>query len=138
MTVTNQTERPDKFIGYPNDTLFGIIDEPDRAQEALRALVAAGFAADTQVFYGQKGADRIDASGAKHGRLTQLRRLHQRTTLERDHAEQYERAVIGGSCVIAVHTGDPLERERARRFMKDHGGHFINYYGRFGIRGLDQ
>lgn len=137
MSVTNTKERSDKFIGYPNDTLFGIIDEPDQGREALRALTTAGFADETQVFYGQQGADRIDASGAKHGRLTQLRRLHQRTTLEREHAEQYEQAVIGGSCVIAVHTGDPLGREQARQLVKDHGGHFINYYGRFGIRGLD-
>lgn len=138
MTVLNEKEPTSKFIGYPNDTLFGIIDEPVRAQEALRALVAAGFAAETQVFFGQEGADRIDASGAKHGRLTQLRRLHQRTTLEREHAEQYEHAVLEGSCVIAIHTSDPTEREQAHQLMKDHGGHFINYYGRFGIRGLDQ
>jgi rRNA-processing protein FCF1 len=131
-------DRTEKFIGYPIDNLFGIIDNSDDAETALQALVTAGFANDIQLFHGEEGAHRIDASGAKHGWLAQLRRLHQKSTVERAHAEQYEQAVLQEQCVIAVHTSDPEQRERARQILKAHGGHFINYYGRFGIRQLDR
>jgi hypothetical protein len=133
----NKKDKKGKFIGYPTDNLFGIIDDPVKAEQALQALATAGFAAETEVFHGEEGAHRIDASGANHGRLAQLRRLHQKTTVEREHAEQYEQAVLQGYCVIAVHTSDPDQREQARQVLKEHGGHFINYYGRFAIRKLD-
>jgi hypothetical protein len=138
MNMIIEKERADKFIGYPTNNLFSIIDDSVDAEEALQALAVAGFGDETQVFHGEEGAHRIDASGAAHGWLAQLRRLHQKTTVEREQAEQYEQAVLQGHCVIAVHTGDPERREEARQILKGHGGHFINYYGRFGIRGLER
>ena len=113
MNTVNEKERKDKFISYPTDTLLGIIDQVDDSLKALQALVAAGFADEIQAFHGEEGAYRIDASGAKHGLLAQLRRLHQKTTVERDHAEQYELAVEQGHCVIAVHTSDAERRSTA-------------------------
>ena len=71
----NKKDKKDEFIGYPTDNLFGIIDDPVKAELALQALAAAGLADETEVFHGVDGAHRIDASGAKHGRLAQLWRL---------------------------------------------------------------
>ena len=127
-----------KFIGYPTDNLFGIIDDKHDAEQLLKALAAAGFTEQTQVFHGEEGAARIDASGTRHGFLAQLRRLHQKTTVEREHAERYEQAVLDQRCVIAVHTNNSEEREQLRSILKEYGRHFINYYGRFGIRQLDR
>lgn len=132
-----EQDKSKKFIGYPTDNLFGIIDEEHRAEHALKALAAAGFVEDTQVFHGQAGAAMIDASGSKHGFLAQLRRFHQKTTVEREHAERYEQAVMNNQCVIAVHTNSAEAREQVRLILKENGGHFINFYGRFGIRKLD-
>jgi hypothetical protein len=138
MKNTIENDKTKKFIGYPTDTLFGIIDDVNNAEQLLKALAAAGFTEETQVFHGEEGAEMIDASGTKHGFLAQLRRLHQKTTVEREHAERYERAVLDNRCVIAVHTSDPEAREQVRLILKEYGGHFINYYGRFGIRQLDR
>ena len=137
MNTGIEKDKKDKFIGYPTDNLFAIIDNIDNAQKALQALSAVGFADEIQVFHGEEGALRIDASGAKHGRLAQLRRLHQQVTVEREHAERYEQTVLQGHCVIAVHISDLERLEQARQILKEYGGHFINYYGRFGIRKLD-
>ncbi|MCB0016171.1 MAG: hypothetical protein KDE09_00205 [Anaerolineales bacterium] len=133
----NKKDKKDEFIGYPTDNLFGIIDDPVKAELALQALAAAGLADETEVFHGVDGAHRIDASGAKHGRLAQLWRLRQSTTVAREQAEQYEQAVLQGRCVIAVHTSDPEQREQIQQILKAHSGHFINFYGRFTIRKLD-
>lgn len=132
-----ETNKPDKFIGYPTDNLFTIIDNPADAEQALQALQAAGFAADTQVFHGEDGAHRIDASGAQHGRLAQLRRRRQSVSLDGQHAALYEQAVRQGHCVIAVHADEPERRETVRQILRANGGHFINFYGRFTITQLD-
>jgi hypothetical protein len=132
-----EIQKDNKFIGYPTNQLFSIIDNPADAEQALQALEAAGFASDTQVFHGEEGAHRIDASGAQHGRLAQLRRLRQSVSLDGQHAALYEQAVRQGHCVIAVHAIDSERREEARQILKAHGGHFINFYGRFTIHQFD-
>lgn len=137
MTQSQKKEPTEKFIGYPTNKLFSVINNRNIAQKAVEALEAAGFKGEIELFHGVEGADRIDATGAKHGRLAQLRRLHQNVTVEREHAERYEQAVLRGHCVIAVHIKDSEQREHARRILLEHDGHFINFYGRFGIRKLD-
>lgn len=134
LTKTNKT---DKFIGYPTNQLFSIIDNPADAEQALRGLAEVGLAEDTQLFHGEDGAHRIDASGAQHGPLAQLRRRRQSISLDGQHAALYEQAVRQGHCVIAVHSTDSERREEARQILKTHGGHFINFYGRFTIQKLD-
>ena len=132
-----EEEKTQDFIGYPTNTLFGIVDDKADAEQVLFELASAGFVNDIRVFHGAEGVAQIDASGANHGWLAQLRRFHQKSTVEREHAERYELAVEQGHCVIAVQTGESERREQAREILKAHGGHFINYYGRFGIRKLD-
>ncbi|MCE7990069.1 MAG: hypothetical protein DYG89_53675 [Caldilinea sp. CFX5] len=64
-------------------------------------------------------------------------RLFQRTTVERAHAERYEQMIRQGHYVIAVHLHEVEQREQVRQLLKAHGGHFINFYGRYAIRKLD-
>ena len=137
MSDSIETNKPDKFIGYPTHNLFGIIDDPADAEQALRAFKAAGFAANIQVFHGEDGAYRIDASGSQHGRLAQLQRRRQSVSLDGQHAALYEQAVRQGHCVIASHTSESERREVAHQILKAHEGHFINFYGRFTINQLD-
>ena len=137
MNNSIETNKPDKFIGYPTHNLFGIIDDLADVEQALRVLKAAGFANDTQVFHDEDGAYRIDASDTQHGRLAQLRRRRQSVSLDGQHAALYEQAVHQGHCVIAVHTGNPERRKVAHQILKAHEGHFINFYGRFTITQLD-
>ena len=50
----------------------------------------------------------------------------------------YERALRDGRAVVMVHVhGDAPEGGGARGSCKRHGGHFINYYGRFATEELD-
>jgi hypothetical protein len=49
------------------------------------------------------------------------------------HADQYEREARAGHCVIGVHAPDTGARERARALLKERGGRFINYYGKWGF-----
>jgi hypothetical protein len=138
MNNLNLKTQDEKFIINPTDYLFGIIDDPEAAETVLTALVSAGFNPDrVRVFHGEQGVRQIDATGAEHGRLARLIRWRQNTTPARPHAERYEQAVRDGHCVIAVHASDQESRTQARQIMKQHGGHFINFYGRWVIYSLD-
>lgn len=127
-----------KFIFNPRNNLFGIIDDQVKAEQAIKALVSSGFAEDEiTVFIGEQGAHQIDADGSEHGRLTRIIRWRQSTTPARQDAERYEKAVYEGKYVIAVETNNLDTREIARKILKTHGGHFINFYGRWVIYSLD-
>jgi hypothetical protein len=49
----------------------------------------------------------------------------------------YERALRDGRAVVMVHVHGDAPKETARQMLKRHGGHFINYYGRFATEELD-
>ena len=49
----------------------------------------------------------------------------------------YERALRDGRAVIMVHVRGDAPKAAAHEILKRHGGHFINYYGRFATEELD-
>lgn len=138
MSKLSENVNDDKFIFNPTDNLFGIIDDLLKAEQAVETLVSSGFARDDITsFQGELGAHQIDADGSEHGRLTRIIRWRQSTTPARQDAERYEQAVHEGKCVIAVQTKTPETRESARQILKAHGGHYINFYGRWTMENLD-
>jgi hypothetical protein len=51
--------------------------------------------------------------------------------------DTYERALRDGRAVVMVHVHGDAPKVAAQRILKSHGGHFINYYGRFATEELD-
>jgi hypothetical protein len=47
----------------------------------------------------------------------------------------YERALRDGRAVVMVHVHGDAPKAATHQILKRHGGHFINYYGRFATRG---
>ena len=126
-------------IGYPTNRLLAVIDDPAEAAAAMAELQAAGFVArDLDLLRGDEGADRIDGTGDVSGWIGRLRRAFDFTLMDQlvDFAA-YERALRDGRAVVMVHLHGDGPKEAARRILKRHGAHFVNYYGRFATEELD-
>lgn len=53
-----------EFISYPTDRVVGTIEDPEAAQDAADALLAAGFKMDEiDVLYGEEGMRRLSPTG---------------------------------------------------------------------------
>ena len=53
--------RPSRFIGYPTDSLLGVVDDPNTAARVAAALKAAGITdRDITVLRGDESASRFD------------------------------------------------------------------------------
>ena len=127
-----------QFVAYPNDYLFGVLDEQGEAQAVVGELAASGVPVeDLAVFSGEEGALRIDAKGEKHGLFARLVRLTQAMSMDSEQAARYEQEARAGHCVVAVHADGPTQRDAARAIIKQHHGHFINWYGRLSFETLD-
>ena len=130
---------PRRAIGYPTNRLLAVIDDPAEAAAAMADLTAGGIAArDLDLLRGEEGADRVDGTGEVSGWLGRLRRSFDFTLMDQlvDFAA-YERALRDGRAVVMVHVHGDGPKETVRQVIKRHGGHFINYYGRFATEELD-
>ena len=128
-----------RSVGYPTNRLVAVIDDAAQAAAALAELKANGFAdRDLDVLRGDSGADRMDGTGEVSGWLGRLRRAFDFTLMDQlvDFAA-YERALRDGRAVVMVHVRGDAPKAAAHQVLKRHGGHFINYYGRFATEELD-
>ena len=127
-----------RAIGYPTNRLLAVIDDPARAAAALADLKSAGFTdRDLEILRGEEGADRMDGTGEVSGWLGRLRRAFDFTLMDQlvDFAT-YETALRDRRAVVMVHVHGDEPKARALHVLKRHGGHFINYYGRFATEEL--
>jgi hypothetical protein len=126
-------------LSFPVDTVVGILDDPDAASSAVDALVAAGVPAERiQVLCGDAGARRLDPSGERHGLLGQLRRIVQQyADQEVAHVERQSAELRAGKFLVAAPAEGDEARERVAEILQANGGHFINHYGKWTVRRLD-
>jgi hypothetical protein len=125
--------RPSRFIGYPTDSLLAVLPDAETAAKVAAALKAAGVRdRDITVLRGDEGASRFDPTGAVHGFIARLRRLVSFTVMDQlPDMAWYDAAIRAGQVVVMARIrGDDLKAE-AVRIVRENGGHFINYYGRF-------
>jgi hypothetical protein len=124
---------PARFIGYPIDHLIGVLPDAERAAALAAALKSAGVPdRDITVLRGEEGASRFDPTGAVHGIVARLRRIVSFTVMDQlPDMAWYDAALRGGQAVVMARIRGDAGKREAIRLYREHGGHFINYYGRF-------
>jgi hypothetical protein len=115
-----------------------VFDDPASAAGAARDLVAAGFSADdVTVLRGDEGADRLDGLGTVGGPWRRIVRLVQFMTMDQmPDFLTYEAALRAGRAVVALRVRDRASMLMARDRLLDHGGHFMNFFGRLSTEEL--
>ncbi len=68
LCIDYKKEDSEKFYSYPAHNIVGVLDDSEKTSAAIKALKAEGFTdEDIDVFCGQKGLERLDFAGEKHG-----------------------------------------------------------------------
>ncbi len=132
--------RTRRFIGYPAGSLLAVLPDAESAARAAAAVHAAGVPdRDLTILRGPEGADRLDGTGAVNGVVARLRRLVSFTLMDQlvDMA-LYEQAVRDGQVVVMVRPGDDERKAAAIAALRQHRGHFINFYGRFATEEIER
>lgn len=129
-----------RFIGYPAGSLLAVLPDAESAAASAAALRTAGIPdRDITILRGREGADRLDGTGAVNGVIARLRRLVSFTLMDQlvDMA-LYEQAVREGQVVLMVRPRDDERKATAITGLRQRGGHFINYYGRFATEEIER
>ena len=129
-----------RFIGYPTDSLMAVLPGAESAAAAAAAMRATGIRDRAiTILRGEEGADRLDGTGAVNGVIARLRRMVSFTLMDQlvDMAT-YEQAVREGQVVVMVQPRDEARKAAAIPILREQGGHFINYYGRFATEEIER
>jgi hypothetical protein len=126
------------MITYPTRKLLGVIDDPDRARDAVDGLAAAGIpASDVRLLLGEEGRRDLATLGRRPNLLSRSVRVFQFMLMDQlPDFLVYERALLDGRAVIAVHVGDRATMQRVRGVLERFGGHFLNHFGRLSTEEL--
>jgi hypothetical protein len=132
--------RQRRFIGYPTDSLLGVVPDAASAARVAAALKTLGVPdRDVTVLRGDEGASRFDPTGAVHGLLTRLRRIVSFTVMDQlPDMAWYDAAIRAGQAVVMARLRGDERKAEAVRILRDHAGHFINYYGRFATEEIER
>ena len=125
--------RTTRFIGYPTDSLLAVLPGAEGAAAAAAALKAAGIPdRDITILRGDEGSARFDPTGAVHGLVARLRRLVSFTVMDQlPDMAWYDAAIRAGQAVVMVRARGERDKAAAIAIVRERGGHFVNYYGRF-------
>jgi hypothetical protein len=128
-----------RFLDYPRGRLLAVVDDAAGVDRARAGLRAAGFDdGDVEVLSGADAADRIDATGKRHGPLSRLVRAIQFGLMDQlPDLAWYEAALRSGHAVLVVRAADLAAARRAHAALVPAGAHFINHFGRFETADLE-
>ncbi|HET9136200.1 MAG TPA: hypothetical protein VFO76_06150, partial [Candidatus Kapabacteria bacterium] len=95
--MTFTVNNPESFTTYPNHRILAIIEDREMAKKAMAALNASDLSdtADIQIFYGQGGAEALDADhGSLFDRIAKFLRAY--GDVENEALHVYEAALKDG------------------------------------------
>jgi hypothetical protein len=131
---------PSEPFRYPQDHVVAILDKPDQLFDAVETLAARGFLeSEITVLAGSREADRLDASTGRTGLMHRILRIADRLGVvnqEIEAKERYEQALREDSHVVLVFCSSADRKRLAGDLLRERGGYFINYFGRFTIETL--
>jgi hypothetical protein len=127
-----------EMITYPTRKLLGVIDDPDRGREAVAALQATGVpAADIRLLLGEEGRIDLGRLGRRPNLLSRAVRVFQFMSMDQlPDFLVYERALLDGRAVIAVHVANRDAMLAARTVLDRFDAHFLNHFGRLSTEEL--
>jgi len=127
-------------LAFPDDTVVGIIDDPDSATSAVNELISVGVAQENiQVLCCDSGARRLDPSGKRHGMLGQIQRIIQQfSDKEVEHVQRQAAELRDGKFLIAAPAQGDEETEMVAGILRSNGGHFINRYTSWTVQQLEE
>jgi hypothetical protein len=139
-TPDTPPDRNDVPTQYPEGRVIGILDTVDQLESAIEALTSNGFLrSEIEILYGEAAAERLSATTGRAGladlamRLVAAIGMPDDETIMRAH---YEQALRDGYFLVLVLALTEERKSLAARLLEEHGGHFVNFLGRFTIEML--
>jgi hypothetical protein len=139
MSPINPNPHKEGYVYQPVNAVTAFFPPKTDALAVQKALEDAGFAADEfRIYQGEKGADKLDLDGDRHGAWVQFQRNLER--LYADEVKIFDRIqalLTSGGLVAVVFTGvDQARADGAVETLKALGGTETRFWGEWVIERL--
>src|SRR5713101_7767598 len=126
MSETTRMNPPEHSVAYPLNHVISIMPTEKEAITAFGTLIANGFLeAEVTLSSGSELADRIRSWNVSG-------RAPERPLVARDD----EQALRDGHVNVLVLAPTEERKQRAAEILRQHGGHFIKFFGRLEVERL--
>jgi hypothetical protein len=127
-----------EFTFDPTNKVVGSIDTAPDVKDAILDLTAAGFTAqEVELLTDKEAAQRIGMSGEVTVHVFDATQKVPAFYDAPGLVKRVEQELRASHYLIGVVAKDGAARERVCDILKSHGGHFINFYGRFAAESLE-
>lgn|SRR5262245_61877546 len=125
----------DDWVRYPTNKVVGSLSTTTDLKAVIAELNAGGFGHEQiYVVCGPKAASNIDVSGEQHGILGRIYRFAEEfADMDLKLLKDYKEELLGGHFLIGVDVDNEDERKRVADTLVAHGGHRVNFFGRWAI-----
>jgi hypothetical protein len=128
-------------VRYPENNVVAVIDTLDEVVELVETLTGGGFLkSEIEVLYGQAAAEKLRTSTGRSGLAGLVMRLIASIGMPNDETamkNRYAQALADGRILVLVETPTDERKELAAKLLREHGGKFVNYLGRYTIEPMN-
>lgn len=133
-TADSNTENA---VRYPKNNVVAVIDTLEELEELVNTLTGGGFLeSEIKVVHGQAAADKLRSSTGRSGLAHLAMRLVASIGLPNDETatkDRYAKALTDGRILVLVEAPTDERKELAAKLLREHGGKFVNFLGRYTI-----
>jgi hypothetical protein len=125
---------------YPTDYVVGLLDSPEQAEQAFKALGDAGFEQDQIGSHtGEQVTAIIETFKKQTGPIERVAgHMQEAISTEGKIAKLYRDAAAKGYCVVMAHAQADDRIELARRVLAANGAHNMHHFGRWAVTDLPE
>ncbi len=125
-------------LDQTSNWLVGVIDSPEVAEQAIQALLQAGFNQDDVLLtHGPDALRRLEAKDEKRGPLGWVHKAVANIVTDAGaFQDTYATEASAGHSIINIHTDDEAYIKRGHDILKQHGAHYIKHFGPWTITDL--
>jgi hypothetical protein len=128
-------------VRYPENNVVAVIDTLDEVVELVETLTGGGFLkSEIEVLYGQAAAEKLRTSTGRSGLAGLVMRLIASIGMPNDETamkNRYAQALADGRILVLVETPTDERKELAAKLLREHGGKFVNFLGRYTIEPMN-
>lgn len=129
--------KAENSVRYPENNVVAIVDKLEELLGLIESLTGGGFLkSEIQVLHGQAAAEKLRVSTGRSGLAGLAMRLVASIGMPNDETamkDRYAHALADGRFLVLVETRTDERKELAAKLLREHGGTFVNFLGRFTI-----
>ena len=130
--------KTENAVRYPEKNVVAVIDTLEELVGLIESLTGSGFLrSEIRVLHGQAAGEKLRAHTGRSGLAGLAMQLVASIGMPNDETadkNRYAHALEEGRILVLVEAPTDARKELAAKLLREHGGKFVNFLGRYTIQ----